>query len=76
MENDHHHEYSTIGAFAVGALLGVGVGLLLSREGSEIREKLKGYAVRALQELLEAAMDRGKSYMSHEIERSFERVSN
>lgn len=75
MHNRNHYDEDTsdasgLSAFLAGALIGAGVALLLAPQaGSELRGRLRDYADRATDDLLEkgqeawdTAVERGKEY--------------
>ena len=78
MHNRNHYDegnedFTGWSAFIAGALIGAGLALLFAPErGTELRSKLRDYANRATDDLLEkgqeawdTAVERGKDYYDH-----------
>lgn len=62
-------------AFMAGVMVGMVAGLLLApRAGAEMRASLKEYAVDAIDDILEAALRTGRTYVESIVERGKEYI--
>jgi gas vesicle protein len=63
-------ERSATAAFVAGVMVGVVAGVLLTpRAGSELRASLKEYAASAIDDIVETALQSGKTYVEEMVQR-------
>ena len=66
---------SATAAFVAGIMVGVVAGVLLTpRPGSELRASLKDYAASAIDDIIETALQTGKTYMEDMVQRGREYI--
>jgi gas vesicle protein len=63
-------EGSATAAFVAGVMVGVVAGVLLTpRAGSELRASLQEYAASAIDDIVETALQSGKTYVEEMVQR-------
>ena len=63
-------ERSATAAFVAGVMVGVVAGVLLTpRAGSDLRASLKEYAASAIDDIVETALQSGKTYVEEMVQR-------
>ena len=70
-------ERSATAAFVAGVMVGVVAGVLLTpRAGSDLRNSLKDYAASAIDDIVNTALQTGKTYVEEMVQRGKEYIES